>query len=115
MTAPVPADAVAAAIPIVVSLHDVSHFYGHTRALDNLSLDVPAGCMVGLLGPDGVGKSTTFDLISGARKIQTGTVEVLGGDMRDARHRRLISWEFPRLCRGGSSSLTFPTVAAERG
>ena len=57
------------------------------RALDHLSLEVPAGCMVGLLGPDGVGKSTTFDLISGARKIQTGTVDVLGGDMRDARHR----------------------------
>ena len=79
--------ACAASTKIVVSLHDVSHFYGHVRALDHLSLEVPAGCMVGLLGPDGVGKSTTFDLISGARKIQTGTVDVLGGDMRDARHR----------------------------
>ena len=79
--------AAAASTKFVVSLHDVSHFYGHVRALDHLSLEVPAGCMVGLLGPDGVGKSTTFDLISGARKIQTGTVDVLGGDMRDARHR----------------------------
>src|SRR5271157_3956606 len=83
MTAP----ASAAPTKFVVSLRDVSHFYGHTRALDHLSLEVPAGCMVGLLGPDGVGKSTTFDLFSGARKIQTGTVDVLGGDMRDARHR----------------------------
>ncbi|HKN29031.1 MAG TPA: ribosome-associated ATPase/putative transporter RbbA [Roseiarcus sp.] len=77
-----------AASPSVVSLRDVRHFYGHTRALDHLSLEVPAGCMVGLLGPDGVGKSTTFDLISGARRIQSGTVDVLGGDMRDVRHRR---------------------------
>ena len=87
MTAPVQADTVAAATPIVVRLLDVRHFYGHTRALDGISLDVPAGCMVGLIGPDGVGKSTTFDLISGARNIQSGTVEVLGGDMKDARHR----------------------------
>ena len=82
-----PTSTAGAARPSVVSLRDVSHFYGHTRALDHLSLEIPAGCMVGLLGPDGVGKSTTFDLISGARKIQTGTVDVLGGDMRDAGHR----------------------------
>ena len=87
MTASSSADAAAPA-KIVVSLRDVSHSYGKTLALDHLSLEVPAGCMVGLLGPDGVGKSTTFDLIAGARKIQTGTVEVLGGDMRDLAHRR---------------------------
>jgi ribosome-dependent ATPase len=88
MTASALADAAAASTKFVVSLHDVSHSYGPTLALDQLSLDVPAGCMMGLIGPDGVGKSTFFDLVSGARKIQTGTVEVLDGDMRDAGHRR---------------------------
>ena len=88
MNALASADALAASASTVVSLHDVSHSYGHVRALDHLSLEVPAGCMVGLLGPDGVGKSTTFDLISGARRIQSGTVDVLGGDMRDVGHRR---------------------------
>jgi len=87
-------DAPAAPTKVVVSLSDLSHSYGPTLALDHLSLEVPAGCMVGLLGPDGVGKSTTFDLIAGARKIQTGTVEVLGGDMRDLAHRR-ATW--PRI------------------
>ena len=43
--------------------------------------------MVGLLGPDGVGKSTTFDLISGARRIQSGTVDVLGGGCRGSEWR----------------------------
>ncbi len=86
MTAPT--SAAVAARQSVVSLHDVSHSYGHVRGLDHLSLEVPAGCMVGLLGPDGVGKSTTFDLISGARRIQSGTVGVLGGDMNGAGHRR---------------------------
>jgi ribosome-dependent ATPase len=88
MTASVLAAAAAASTKFVVSLHDVNHSYGPTLALDQFSLDVPAGCMMGLIGPDGVGKSTFFDLVSGARKIQTGTVEVLGGDMRDAGHRR---------------------------
>lgn len=43
--------------------------------------------MVGLLGPDGVGKSSLMSIISGVRKIQTGKVEVLGGDIGLASHR----------------------------
>ena len=42
----------------VVSIGDVSHRYGKTVALDGVSLDIPAGRMVGIVGPDGVGKST---------------------------------------------------------
>lgn len=71
----------------VARLKDVSHSYGGTRAIDGISLDLPAGRMIGLIGPDGVGKSSLLSLISGARQIQTGEVEVLGGDMRNARHR----------------------------
>lgn len=71
----------------VARLKDVSHSYGGTRAIDGISLDVPAGRMIGLIGPDGVGKSSLLSLIAGARQIQTGEIEVLGGDMRDARHR----------------------------
>ena len=43
--------------------------------------------MVGLIGPDGVGKSSVLSLIAGARQIQTGAVQVLGGDMASARYR----------------------------
>jgi ribosome-dependent ATPase len=68
----------------------VSHVYGKTRALDGISLTLPAGGTIGLIGPDGVGKSTLLALLSGARKIQTGTVEVLGGGMANARHRRAM-------------------------
>ncbi len=71
----------------VARLRDVGLRYGKTHALDGISLDVPAGCMVGLIGPDGVGKSSLLALISGARVIQSGRVEVLGGDMDDPAHR----------------------------
>jgi ribosome-dependent ATPase len=75
----------------VARLHDVSLRYSRkTLALDGVSLDVPSGCMVGFIGPDGVGKSTLFSLVAGARAIQTGQIEVLGGDMADRRHRRVV-------------------------
>ncbi|MDI9443135.1 MAG: ATP-binding cassette domain-containing protein, partial [Planctomycetota bacterium] len=74
----------------VVSIGDVSHRYGKTVALDGVSLDIPAGRMVGIVGPDGVGKSTLMALIAGSKRIQRGSLTVLGGDMADARHRRAV-------------------------
>src|SRR5262249_16204220 len=46
--------------------------------------------MVGIVGPDGVGKSTLMALIAGSKKMQKGKVTVLGGDIADARHRREV-------------------------
>jgi ribosome-dependent ATPase len=71
-----------------VSIAGVKHRYGETVAVDDLSLDIPSGCMVGIIGPDGVGKSTLMALIAGSKEIQQGKVIALDGDMSDARHRR---------------------------
>ncbi|MBI1204351.1 MAG: ribosome-associated ATPase/putative transporter RbbA [Rhodopseudomonas sp.] len=71
----------------VASLRDVTLQYGAVRALDRITLDLPAGSMVGLIGPDGVGKSSLLALISGARAVQSGRVEVFGGNMASAAHR----------------------------
>lgn len=79
---------------IAVRLEDVSHRYGKVAALDGISLEIPVGQTVGFIGPDGVGKSSALALISGARKVQDGTVETLGGSMTDARHRNAI---LPRI------------------
>lgn len=75
-------------------VRDVSHSYKSTRALDHVSLDIEGGRMIGLIGPDGVGKSTLLSLIAGARKLQEGEVDVLGGSMRSAAHRTRVS---PRI------------------
>src|SRR3974377_2621213 len=72
----------------VVSIRDGPHRYGQTLAVDNLSVDIPGGRMVGVIGPDGVGKSTLVAFIAGSKRIQQGKVMVLGGDMADGRHRR---------------------------
>lgn len=74
--------------PPVALLENVGQQYGATIALRDISLAIPARRMVGLIGPDGVGKSSLLSLIAGARAIGQGNVMVLGGDMRDVHHRR---------------------------
>lgn len=71
-------------------LTSVSHAYGKVMALQDVTLTLPAGKMVGLLGPDGVGKSTLMGLVAGAKRLQSGRIETLGGDMSNARHRTQI-------------------------
>jgi ribosome-dependent ATPase len=68
----------------------VTHRYGKVVALDAVTLDIPAGGMVGIIGPDGVGKSSVLSLIAGARRIQTGSVQVLGGDMANTAARAAL-------------------------
>ena len=75
---------------MVARLEGLSHCYGETVALSNVDLAIPAGCMAGLIGPDGVGKSSLLGLIAGVRKIQTGQVMSLDGDMSNTRHRRMV-------------------------
>jgi ribosome-dependent ATPase len=75
----------------VARLSGVSLRYGGKAALDDVTLEIPAGRMVGLIGPDGVGKSSLLALVSGARAIQQGHV-------RARRHRRAaIARAMPRI------------------
>jgi ribosome-dependent ATPase len=79
----------APAVPIV-RLDGVRHRYRGVVALDGITLELPADRIIGLIGPDGVGKSSLLGLIAGAKRVQGGTVEVLGDDMADPRHRDAI-------------------------
>src|SRR6476646_1155060 len=96
--------------PIIARLEGVTHRYGKTVALNDLTLDIPAQCMVGMIGPDGVGKSTLLALISGVRKIQTGKVTVLDGDMADERHRRASYGRIAYMPKGLGRNL-YPTLS----
>lgn len=94
----------------VARLQDVSLRYGKVRALDEVTIDIPAGCMAGLIGPDGVGKSSLLALVAGARAVQTGQVAVLGGDMADARHRRGVGPRIAYMPQGLGRNL-YPTLS----
>lgn len=74
----------------VVHIENLNHRYGKTPALSAIDLAIPAGCMAGLIGPDGVGKSTLLALAAGVRKIQQGSITTLGGNMGKANRRRRI-------------------------
>jgi len=78
------------AIDAVARVVAVTQRYGSVTALDDVTLEVPAGCMVGMIGPDGVGKSTLLAQMAGARQVQSGHVEVLGGDMASTAHREAV-------------------------
>jgi len=94
----------------VVRLKDVSLAYGRVRALDGITLDVPAERMVGIIGPDGVGKSSLLSLVAGARVIPQGQIEVLGGDIADATHRRLACPRIAYMPQGLGKNL-YPTLS----
>lgn len=80
--------------PPVARAVSITHLYKKVRALNDVTIDIPSGKMVGLLGPDGVGKSTLLGLLAGARKLQYGSLHVLGRDIASADHRRIVG---PRI------------------
>ncbi len=74
----------------IARINALSHHYKNSVALDGIDMEIPAGCMVGLIGPDGVGKSSLLALISGVRKIQQGVVQVFGRDMNRSLNRMAV-------------------------
>ncbi|PMS23616.1 ABC transporter ATP-binding protein/permease, partial [Trinickia dabaoshanensis] len=98
--------------PSVVSLRNVSLRYGKSVALEDVTIDIPAGKIVGLIGPDGVGKSSLLALVSGARAIQSGAVHALGGDMGSARHRETVCPNIAYMPQGLGKNL-YATLSVE--
>ncbi|WP_046482856.1 ribosome-associated ATPase/putative transporter RbbA [Pseudomonas veronii] len=96
----------------VASVRQVRLRYGDVIALDGIDLDIPAGRMVGLIGPDGVGKSSLLSLLAGVRIIQEGTVEVLGGDMASKAHRNKVCPRIAYMPQGLGKNL-YPTLSVE--
>src|SRR5271169_1815690 len=74
----------------VARLDQVTQRYRDAVALDAVTLPLPAGRLVGLIGPDGVGKSSLLSIVAGARRIQSGKVYVFDGDMADGTYRAAV-------------------------
>ena len=89
----------------IAQLENVTQRYKRAIALDDVTVSLPSGCMVGLIGPDGVGKSTLLSMLAGARRVQSGRVFVLGGDMADAGHRNAICAQIAFMPQGLGKNL----------
>ena len=67
---------------MAIRIENLTRDFGSIRAVDGLSLEVPAGTIFGFLGPNGSGKTTTIHLLLGLLEPTAGQAEVLGFDTR---------------------------------
>ena len=91
----------------VIKLQHLSHRYGRIKALNDVSISIRRGCTVGLIGPDGVGKSTLLSLICGVKKLQQGSIEVLGSKVRTQKDRDYLSSKIAYMPQGLGLNLYF--------
>ena len=93
-----------------VDLRHVFHQYRQTKALQDVSLQIRRCATVGLIGPDGVGKSTLLSLIAGVKIIQQGEVLVFGDSMADKHSRQSLSHRIAFMPQGLGQNL-YPTLS----
>lgn len=75
---------------LALNASGICHRYGKQQALLDITFSLPKGTRCGLIGPDGAGKSSLLGLIAGVKKLQQGSLEVLGGPIDDHRHRNTL-------------------------
>jgi gliding motility-associated transport system ATP-binding protein len=68
---------------ILISVQELSRFYGEQRAIENVSFNVHRGEILGFLGPNGAGKSTTMQIICGVLAANHGSVTIAGYDINE--------------------------------
>ena len=94
----------------IARVKNVSHRYGATVALADVSIDIPSRIMVGVIGPDGVGKSTLLGLIAGVKTIQAGEVVVFDKSIADKATLREIRGRVAYMPQGLGRNL-YPTLS----
>ena len=75
----------------VVSLKSVTKIYGAYKAVNDISIEVPPGCIFGLLGPNGAGKTSTIRMITGITLPDSGVITLFGEPQR-AEHQNKIGY-----------------------
>ena len=93
----------------VLTISHLSHRYGKTVAVDDVSFSLNRGATVALVGPDGVGKSTLLSLIAGTKKQQAGDIVVLGKTPKNQRDRNLLNFQVAFMPQGLGRNL-YPTL-----
>jgi ribosome-dependent ATPase len=95
---------------LAVEASGVTHRYGAVSAVANVSLAIPAGSATAVVGPDGVGKSTLLALIAGVRRLQSGTIRTLGGDIASRAHRDAVAARIAYMPQGLGRNL-YPSLS----
>jgi ribosome-dependent ATPase len=98
--------------PLAVEVSGVAHRYGKVIALADVSLSIRPGTATALVGPDGVGKSTLLSLVAGVRRLQTGTIYTLGGDIAARAYRDRIAARIAYMPQGLGRNL-YPSLSVK--
>ncbi len=94
--------------PSAIALSNIALHFGGVRAIDGLDLEIRSGEVHGLIGPNGSGKTTTLNVISGYYRPGTGTLKLGGADLpfnkpqARAGYRIARTFQTPRLVGGAS-------------
>ena len=94
----------------IATADGVEHRYGKVLALDNIRLNIPSGVLAGIIGPDGVGKSTLLGLIAGAKIIQSGRVDVFTQNIAERSVREALCRRIAYMPQGLGKNL-YPTLS----
>lgn len=94
----------------VAIIEGVSHSYGSVLALDNIDVRFPRHATIGLIGPDGVGKSTLLSLIAGIKILQKGHIRLFGQDITKAHVRTQLAARIAFMPQGLGHNL-YPTLS----
>src|ERR1700733_426207 len=72
---------------VAIDVRDLKKKYGALEAVRGISFEVQRGEIFGLIGADGAGKTTTFQILAGVMEATSGTADIFGRPARDARSR----------------------------
>ena len=102
----------------ILSLKNISKYYGRIRALNNVSFDVPEGSVYGILGPNGSGKTTLLGIVMDVLKANGGTYSWFGETPSEKQRQQIGSLlETPNFYHylSGEKNLRIAAAIRERG
>ncbi|MET3683705.1 zinc transport system ATP-binding protein [Alkalibacillus flavidus] len=94
----------------LIDVHNVTHRYDHHKVLDDVSFSIEEGAFVGLVGPNGSGKTTIIKLMLGLEKVQKGSITAFGKPIEKFHNKGHISFVSQKA---NSFSRDFPATAKE--
>lgn len=74
----------------ILTLKNITHYFGGLRAVHNFNIELPEGALWGLIGPNGAGKTTIFNLITGVYKPTEGKILFEGKDITGLKSHLII-------------------------
>lgn len=75
----------------MLKIHNINAYYGYIHALKDVSLEIPEGKIVTLLGANGAGKTSTLKAISGLLPLQSGSIEFMGKDLSKLSVEKIVA------------------------